>query len=100
LLAPAALAVCVVAFFAVILSSGSESEKKSTQASETSKRSAQSKQKSRRRRAGRSTYTVKVGDTLAGIAQKTGITVEQLQERNPELDPQGLVSGQKIKLRE
>ena len=40
------------------------------------------------------------GDTLAGIAEKTGVTVERLQELNPDLDPQALVAGQKIKLRE
>ena len=45
-------------------------------------------------------YVVKTGDTLGAIAQKTGIPVEKLQELNPELDPQALVSGQKIKLRE
>ncbi|HEX8066025.1 MAG TPA: LysM domain-containing protein [Thermoleophilaceae bacterium] len=45
-------------------------------------------------------YVVKTGDTLGGIAQKTGIPVERLQELNPELDPQALVSGQKIKLKE
>jgi LysM repeat protein len=45
-------------------------------------------------------YVVKTGDTLGSIAEKTGIPVERLQELNPELDPQALVSGQKIKLRE
>jgi LysM repeat protein len=45
-------------------------------------------------------YVVKTGDTLGSIAEKTGIPVEKLQELNPELDPQALVSGQKIKLRE
>ena len=45
-------------------------------------------------------YVVKSGDTLGSIAEKTGIPVEKLQELNPELDPQALVSGQKIKLRE
>jgi LysM repeat protein len=45
-------------------------------------------------------YVVKTGDTLGSIAQKTGVPVEKLQEMNPELDPQALVSGQKIKLRE
>jgi LysM repeat protein len=45
-------------------------------------------------------YIVKTGDTLGSIAEKTGIPVEKLQELNPELDPQALVSGQKIKLRE
>lgn len=46
------------------------------------------------------TYTVKTGDTLAAIAETVGVPVERLQELNPELDPQALVSGQKIKLRE
>ena len=45
-------------------------------------------------------YVVKTGDTLGSISEKTGIPVEKLQELNPELDPQALVSGQKIKLRE
>ena len=45
-------------------------------------------------------YVVKTGDTLAGIAQQVGLTVERLMELNPDLDPQALVSGQEIKLRE
>jgi LysM repeat protein len=45
-------------------------------------------------------YTIKANDTLSGIAVRFGLTVEQLQTLNPELDPQGLVAGQKIKLRE
>ena len=48
----------------------------------------------------RATYTVKTGDTLGLIAEKTGVSVERLQELNPELDPQALLSGQKINLRE
>ena len=101
LLAPVALAVCAVAFFAVVLTSGSsEDEKKSSRASDTSKRSPQPRRKTRRSRPTRPTYTVKTGDTLAGIAEKNGVSVEQIQELNTELDPQALVSGQKIKLRE
>ena len=49
---------------------------------------------------GPATYTVKTGDTLGAIAQKTGVSVDRIQELNPELDPQALLSGQKIKLRE
>ena len=49
---------------------------------------------------GPATYTIKANDTLSGIAERHGTTVERLQELNPELDPQGLVAGQKIKLRE
>jgi LysM repeat protein len=65
-----------------------------------------STKKTRKKRAGASgalptkTYTVKSGDTLGSISEKTGIPVTKLQELNPQLDPQQLVSGQKIKLRE
>jgi LysM repeat protein len=45
-------------------------------------------------------YTVKTGDTLAGIAEQVGVPVAELQELNPALDPQALVSGQKIRIRE
>jgi LysM repeat protein len=48
----------------------------------------------------RANYTVKPGDTLGAIAEKTGVPIETLQLLNPELDPQALISGQKIKLRE
>ena len=48
----------------------------------------------------RRSYTVRTGDTLGGIAEKTGIDVTTLQDLNPGLDPQALVAGQKIKLRE
>jgi LysM repeat protein len=43
---------------------------------------------------------VKIGDNLPAIARKTGVSVEQIQELNPELDPYGLRGGQKVKLRE
>ena len=36
----------------------------------------------------------------AGSRRRPGSTVERLQELNPELDPQALLSGQKINLRE
>ena len=50
--------------------------------------------------AARARYTIKTGDTLGAIAEKTGVPVERLEELNPELDPQALVAGQRIKLRE
>ena len=45
------------------------------------------------------TYTVKAGDTLGMIAEKTGVSVAELQELNPELDPQSLTVGDSIRLR-
>lgn len=46
------------------------------------------------------TYVVKPGDNFIRISGKTGVPVETLQELNPDLDPQTLVSGQKLKLKE
>jgi LysM repeat protein len=48
----------------------------------------------------RRSYTVRAGDTLGAIAEKTGVAVTTLEDLNPGLDPQALVAGQKIKLRE
>jgi len=44
-------------------------------------------------------YTVKSGDTLGMIAEKTGVSVPELLELNPELDPQSLTVGDRIRLR-
>jgi LysM repeat protein len=99
-LAPLALVVVAVAFFGVILSSdagddGSSSSQPANQAGGQSNRASTQRPRPQRRN-----YTVKTGDTLGGIAAKTGLDIERLQELNPELDPQALVAGQKIKLRE
>lgn len=45
-------------------------------------------------------YVIQPGDTLGAIAERVGISVERLQELNPDIDPQALVSGQQLKLRE
>jgi LysM repeat protein len=42
---------------------------------------------------------VRAGDNLALIAERTGISLEELRALNPTLDPQGLVTGQRIRLR-
>ena len=47
----------------------------------------------------RRTYRVKPGDTFGAIAEQTGLTVEELQELNPSLDPNSLTVGQTVKLR-
>jgi LysM repeat protein len=45
------------------------------------------------------TYTVVVGDTLGSIATKTGVSLDQIQTLNPDVDPHAMVAGQVIKLR-
>ena len=101
LAAPVALVLVAIAFLFVVAISGTGDGDGGESASDMSGRTSTEQRTARkpaRRRA--STYTVKTGDTLGAIAEKTGLDVETLQELNPELDPQALVSGQKIKLRE
>ena len=45
------------------------------------------------------TYEVKSGDTLISIAHRMGVTVAQIEQLNPEVDPQILVAGEQLKLR-
>ena len=47
----------------------------------------------------RKIYVVKPGDTLSVIADKVGISVEQLQRLNPHVDQFSLQSGDRVKLR-
>jgi LysM repeat protein len=101
LLAPVALLACAGALAAVVFSSpavdGDEGGTEQTNERTTTETRAGAERKQRRTRRN---YTVKAGDTLGAIAEKTGVSVERLQALNPELDPQALVAGQKIKLRE
>ena len=100
-LAPAALAVCAVLFLLVIATSGggNDDEKNNDGASRQTQSTRTTTQKRKPKSASGSTYTVKAGDTLGSISEKTGVNVEQLQELNPDLDPQALVAGQKLKTR-
>jgi LysM repeat protein len=45
-------------------------------------------------------YVVRAGDTLAQIADNTGLELDQLEELNPTLDPQQLSPGEKVRLRQ
>jgi LysM repeat protein len=124
MLAPISLVAFAVVFLIVIVSSlsgGSESKSKGVSAS--AQRTG--KQTHRARRTGTSNskgatgatgatgasgatgafanrrfYVVKAGDTLVVIAERTGVPIEDLLSLNPSIDPQGLVTGQRVKLRE
>lgn len=97
LLAPLALVACVIAVGVVAMSSlgddGSSQPASATRAetgTSTAKRTSTT---------ARSTYTVKSGDSLSLIAEKTGVDVEVIVRLNPGVDPQSLRTGQKLKLR-
>jgi LysM repeat protein len=97
-LAPIALVAVAVALYTVVQDSrdpaggdsGTPAGATATpKASEKSKKKKSSKSK-------RKTYTVKNGDTLSGIAEKTDVSLETLRELNPRADT--LSPGQKLKL--
>jgi LysM repeat protein len=45
------------------------------------------------------TYVIKSGDTLTAIAHATGVGVAKIERLNPEVDPQILIAGEKLKLK-
>lgn len=45
-------------------------------------------------------WTVKRGQTLSTIAQRTGLTVEQLEAFNPQVDASRIAPGTRLKLQE
>jgi LysM repeat protein len=45
------------------------------------------------------TYVVKDEDTLTAIAHSTGVSVARIERLNPEVDPQILIAGEKLKLK-
>ncbi len=44
-------------------------------------------------------YTVRAGDTLSGISQKTGVSISTIQRLNRGLNPSALQTGQRLRLR-
>ena len=106
-LAPVALVAFGIALLMIVSQSngGDGNDTPSASEQEKARDLGASDRKPKKKRGGDSalptrTYTVKQGDTLGSIAAKTGIPVEKLQELNPQVDAQQLVTGQKLKLRE
>jgi LysM repeat protein len=56
--------------------------------------------KGKKQKKGPRRYRVKNGDTPSSIAEKTGVPLEEILRLNPDLDPQTLAPGQRIKLRQ
>ena len=106
-LAPLALIAVLVVFLAIINGSGgSDSSTPSTDTSgltptgsTTTGSTTTTTTSTTKEQPAAKVYVVQVGDTLGGIADKTGVPLERLQELNPDVDPHAMTSGQKIKLK-
>lgn len=108
--APLALIAVVAAFLMIVGGSGGESGTSTSTstsadtATSTSKTTATSKKAApkaatKKDVAEGKTYTVQVGDTFGGIADKTGVPLDRLEELNPAVDAHAMTVGQKIKLK-
>ena len=100
LLAPVALTATFIALFVVLASGGDGGDGETPAPSggtrptaTTPASSSTSKKKSTSKR-----YTVKAGDTPSSIAEEAGIPLDRLLELNPDIDPQALSPGEKLKL--
>jgi len=100
LLAPVALVACALAVLIIIAGSGGTDESNGDAAPPQTADQTDMRTTTTSQPRESSAYTIKPGDTLGGIAEETGVPVETIEILNPELDPQALIAGQKIKLRE
>ena len=99
-LAPLALVAVAVALFMVVTAtrsdSGGDDEQPANRATETQPTATPEGGE----RKGPRRYRVKPGDTPSSIAEKTGVPLEDILRLNPDLDPQTLSPGQRIRLRQ
>jgi len=103
-LAPLALVVVSFALYSVVTSNlqGDETESdapnQATENRETSTPNGDGEEQPKKR-LGPRRYIVKAGDTPSAIAEKTGVPLTEILRLNPDLDPQTLSPGQRIRLR-
>jgi len=100
-LAPLALMGFVLALFLIVSHSKSDTGTSGSDARSTQGQSAASPaaKTTSRKSKGPRFYRIKAGDTPSAIAEKTGVTLSTIEQLNPNLDPQALSPGQRIKLR-
>src|SRR5436190_20570235 len=105
-LAPLALVAVLVAFMAILTSSGNDgsgspaSESTTTSTSRTTSTKTTTRTKAKKKAAkgvAAKTYTIQTGDTLGSIEAKTGVPLSRIEELNPNVDPHAMTTGQQIR---
>lgn len=94
-LAPLALVAALAGVVVVVQASTSGTAEDSGASSATPQTTTQPSRPGRRRAR---VYVVEPGDTLTVIAERTGVTLETIERLNPDVDPQALQAGQRLKL--
>jgi LysM repeat protein len=99
-LAPLALVAVAAALVMVVTSSQNGTEGTAPNQSTGTTPAASPTKEPKTERKGRRRYTVRRGDTPSSIAEKTGVPLDEILRLNPDLDPQTLSPGERIKLRQ
>jgi len=92
-LAPLALIAALVGVIAVVALSGPGGSSPSTSATPAARTTPVSKGRTHAR-----AYVVKPGDSLTAIAERTGVSIDVIETLNPDVDPQALHVGERLKL--
>jgi LysM repeat protein len=94
-LAPLALVAALIAVVVVVQASKPGSSDSSGTPAATQRTTTQQRPPARSRLR---VYVVKSGDTLTGVAERTGVALEEIQGLNPDVDPNALQTGQRLRL--
>ncbi|WP_187369004.1 LysM peptidoglycan-binding domain-containing protein [Baekduia soli] len=99
-LAPLAIVACALAVYLVVHSelAPSKGGGTSTSSGKASSSSTSTTRRTSTTSSSKKTYVVKSGDVLSAIAQRTGVSVADLERYNPTVDAAALHPGQKLKL--
>ncbi len=97
ILAVLAVAGAAIALFLVISGSMESDEKGSGKKAATEQKQEQEKPDESKETP--DSYVVQPGDSLGSIAVKVGVSVERIEELNPQIDPQAVPSGATLKLK-
>lgn len=99
LLAPAALLAALLALVVIVSSpTGDDSADSGTAPAPTVTATATATPESGGKKGGGRRYTVQAGDTPSGIAEQEGVDLEALLAANPDIDPDALTVGEKLRL--
>ena len=98
-LAPLALVTCAAAVLAIVqISLGDDAPPAPAQRDQGADRERREQDPAPRREE-RQSYTVRPGDVLSVIAERNDVSVERILELNPDVDPQSLRAGQRLRIR-
>lgn len=104
-LAPLALVAFLIALLVVVMPGGEStgvdpaSDAPSADTTAEPASSPQAEETDPQEPSGPRFYNVQPGDTPSTIAERTGVPLERLESLNPDIDPQQLTPGQRLRLR-